>query len=228
MLYNIDKKIGILLVPKTGSYALYNILESKVHLDYKTHNHATVDRFTTQLHRDGVSAEFQYLFGMYRDPIDRFLSGCNYFRHHWPRYSTTILEHLGYNLNFFDLVQPNKSLTDAVDAVSAETIIDSFRTVAATNNEDKIIKRLRVWLPQCDYLDYPGVELLDYRDMIGSVNKILAAFDVEPVEVVPRVNVTEHKTRTRESLSEQDIAAIKEYYRADYEFFEKNGISFKV
>lgn len=231
MLYNLEKRIGVLLIPKTGSSALHHVLQDRVAFDYSNHEHATVSEFDRLLENDGYTCiEHNRLFGMYRDPIDRFVSGCNYFRTALPAFGQTILEYLGYHLDYFERAIPigKKEHLEAINNATVKDIFESFKMIERTGSEDKIKRRLRIWRPQCEYLDHPKVELLDYRDMVGSANRVLEAFSKDHIDSVPLVNVTESKIYSRDALTAEDIAAIKEYYKADYEFFEKKGISFEV
>ena len=168
-------------------------------------------------------------YSLYRDPVDWFLSCCNYFKHADNLFKITLLETLGIKqFSYFDRRSSLVPHQHIVDYIPVRDVVQALSTIRNSGIEDKINKRLQLWRLQHEYLDYDSVTLLPYSDMLGSTNTILQAFDCDVVDEIPLVNVTELKLHTRDNISKEDLAAIRDYCKDDYEFFAKKGISFDV
>lgn len=224
MLYSFDKKIGVILIPKTGSSALHKTLSEQIKFDINDHGHMTVSQFE-MVH--GVAGDHYY--GVCRDPIDWFISCCNYFKHTDNLFKITLLESLGIKqFSYFERRSTLYPYKHIIDYIPIKDVVQVLSQIRDSNQQDKITKRLQLWRLQHEYLDYGNVTILKYEDMLNSVNTILKAFECSSVTTIPQVNVTEHKIHTRDNISKEDLSAIHEYCRADYDFFEKKGIFFEV
>lgn len=229
MLYSIDKKIGVVLVPKTGTSALHKVIADNVVLDYNEHGHDTVEQFETTLIADGHCNKDIHYYGVCRDPVDWFLSCCNYFKHSDTLFKITLLETLGIKqFSYFERHSTLYPYQHIIDYIPVKDVVQALSAIRDSGQQDKINKRLQLWRLQSAYLDYENVTVLSYKDLLASVNTILTAFGCNTVSSIPYLNVTEHKLHTRDNISQEDLAAIRDYCKADYEFFEKKGISLDV
>lgn len=229
MLFNLEKRIGVILVPKTGTSALHSVLADKVQLDYSEHGHSTVEQFERILSYDGITVTDARYFSLYRDPLDWFLSACNYFKTTDTNFKIALLEASGIKkLTYFERRSSLAPYQELIDNLSIVEVVEALISIRDSGHADKISKELQLWRPQSDYLDYPNVTLLDCRDMVGSINTVLDAFGAERITSVPIVNPTTKRLHTRDNITAADRLAILDYCRADYEFFEKKGISFEV
>lgn len=229
MLFNLEKRIGVILVPKTGTSALHSVLADKVQLDYSKHGHSTVEQFEQILANDGHTVTDARYFSLFRDPIDWFLSACNYFKATDPNFKINLLEASSIKkLTYFERRGSLAPYQELIDNLSIAEVVKALISIRDSGHADKISKQLQMWRLQSEYLDHPNVSLLDYRDMVGSVNTVLDAFEVDRVTSVPIVNPTIKVLHTRDNITAADKLAIQEYCSTDYEFFEKKGIFFEV
>jgi len=78
-------------------------------------------------------------------------------------------------------------------------------------------------LPQCHWLDYPNVQLLDFRNFDSLVMDLAKKCNLTVTEV-PKLNVSSGGLIAAE-LSAEDRDFIKSCCARDYEFFNSRGIS---
>lgn len=231
MLYNFEKKIGVLYIPKTATCSLHQVLVERVELDLKEHKHVTLSRLKTVLEVEGQQIpEGSTFYCVYREPVEWFISACNYFKFSDPNFKINLLEHLGLigELSYFDKARSFLEHIDTLNSIPIKDVISVLKKIRDTGSAIQVNTHLQLWRPQSEYLDHPNVVPLDYRDMLGSANTILRAFGADEIDHMPRLNVTKNKPHTRDNITQEDIDAIKDFYRTDYEFFEKKGISFEV
>lgn len=205
MIIHRNKKLLIVLNPKTGSKSIHRLFEGSDIADglqfspRKTHVNLGVRDIVTRVPEllPELMAGGWRVFVFYRDPIDRFFSGMGH----------------QYKLNP-QLMRDGMTVTEYLDEVGGFPHQRIFLTAQG--------------LPTSEF-DVPGLqfEYLDFEDYTNEVIKLAAEFGLRIGEGdVPKDNVTQRKI-PQSFATPEEIARIKEIYQMDYDFLNGMGLQVK-
>lgn len=218
MILSKQKKIVIFLTPKTGTYTLCKTFCDKG-LDECGHNHENYTAFDALSRRNpdkyGDPSEYtKYAF--YRDPVERAVSMLRYIK----RWRTHDFFHAFYGNEikmssfednpYEDLSPELKALNDSV------SLIEVFRKM--THHRDNVYRK------QVHWLDFPDMQLLDFKQYNQEVQKLADRLCINNINEVSIGNPS-LKIEHLDYLSQDDIEEIKEYYTEDYKYFKDRGIN---
>lgn len=216
MLVSKEKKIAVLLTPKTGTFTLCSLFHKRG-LDVCKHIHENYSRFESICKSDNSygSIEDYTVYAFYRDPLDRALSMLRYIK----RWRTHNLFHAIYGNDvkissleenrYEDLSPELKALNDTVP------LIEVFRKMH--------YHRDFVYRNQTHWISHPRVKLLDYSNYEAEVRMLADQFEID----IPDVPVLNASIRSNELdiLTFEEQQEIMRYYAKDYEFLESKGLS---
>jgi len=201
------RKLGVLYNPKTGSAALSKLFKT-AELDVNIHDHKS--------NLNGLEDYTFYCF--YRDPIERYISGLNYTK----RLSDLMIEFLHYF--YGERISCAKYIDYNTLSEKHRKMIDNIHPFHYFTEFVKRHNGGEVFSHQITWLNKPNVIPLDYRDFDDQAKFVCSLFDID-VETVPRVNES-RSTHKVSDLTDNQIAEIKEFYQADYDYFNDKRIAF--
>ncbi len=206
MIINKEKRIGIFLVPKTGSATLYHLFRANNIPSFDLdHVHWNLNLAKELLQDSLTDLETYKFYAFYRDPIERFESTL---KHH-PSDSKNVDEIIDY---FYDKV---------VNYINAGQYHKEFNVFGEMNHKYADMKEFVK--PQVHWFDFDiNLTLLDYRNFSNNAIMLLSLFDIKIDRQIPKMNSRIKKI----SLSENQKQKIADMYRIDYEFLAKRGINF--
>jgi hypothetical protein len=234
MIYDPEKKLIVLLPPKTGSTSLRSLFLSLVPASDRfplitwpaTSSSAAIVnghiRYNQILHVfPHINLDEYTIYAFYREPVARFMSAFKYLQQR-------LLIDLGVkviNGNVGDLkliytaiYNNDEDITqDKIEAITIDDIINIL---------DKTVEApiLDLFRPQTFYLT-DKVTPLDFEDFDNNATMLLGAFGYNTNTVIPRHNDT-NSAEYLSDLTEAQITKIKEIYAGDYAFFESHNITF--
>jgi hypothetical protein len=211
MIVSKKNKVVIFLVPKTGTYTLCKTFYDKG-LDECAHSH---ENYSAICKRRDFS---QYtMFAFYRDPVERAVSMLRYIK----RWRTHDFFHAFYGNEikmssfgdnpYEDLSPELKALNDSV------SLIEVFRTMTHHRNN--------VYRKQVHWLNFPDMQLLDFRNYDEEVQKLAEILDINISEI--DIGNPSLKIEHLDNLTKDDIQEIKNYYTEDYMYLKERGIKWQ-
>lgn len=222
MIVSIDKKFCIFLNPKTGTTTLCDIFENKPYVDFAIHEHMDYTDFIAKYptEKDIV------LYSFYRNPVDRFISAYSYALNSPACLAASRIYTHYINSAHLNPFNTSATLTqEQLEEVKALSLKDIF-----THQNAKSILRLLsdvtpgLFLPQVAWLDYEGINLLNFDCFEDEVKKILTlAQDSDILHQIPKLNAVDP---VYTSVTEEEAELIKSMYQKDYEFFLSKNITF--
>ena len=249
MIYDAEKKLIVLLPPKTGSTSLRSLFISLVPAGTNQSEVPVGNRFlltvwpitsTTTAIVQGhikyneilqvfpnINLDEYTIYGFYREPVARFMSAFKYLQQR-------LLIDLGVkviNGNIGDLKLIYKAIYNNDEAITQDKIeaitIDDIISTIEKNVEAPILDLFR---PQTLYLT-DKVTLLDFEDYENNVKMLLEVFGYNMIFghnidiSIPKHNDT-NSANYLSDLTEEQITKIKQIYAVDYAFFESRNITF--
>jgi len=218
MIHDADKKLLLLLPPKTGSQTLRDLFKSCYGNDIPTYfyNHIRYHHITNIL--TDINLDKYTIYAFYRDPISRFMSTFKYLQSEIK--------------NSMELVArggPDTELKRIYTALCDENITRDITSISIDDVINIIEKPplktiMTFFLPQILYLRY-NVTLLDFEDFENNTKMLLNLFGLNNNITIPKLNVTNSSDHLTD-LTEAQVAKIKELYAIDYAFFKSRNITF--
>ena len=241
MIHDPEKKVILLLPPKTGSTSLRSLFGSML-IQRQTYWPKTI--VATSL-PDGppsiqtavmIRAHVRYedisqilpdinldeytVYSFYREPIARFMSTFKYMQHQIltdlnVKAQNGDTEHLKL---VYKALYNDEDITRDPHSITVDNIISTI---------DKNILNapiLDLFLSQTLYLT-DKVTLLNFDDFESNIKMLLEAFGQDINTPIPRHNDT-NSADYLSDLTEEQITKIKQIYAVDYEFFESRNITF--
>jgi hypothetical protein len=157
MIISTQRKVCLFLVPRTGTTTIRNIFIGKDVLGNGNLELPPHPNYNDVLAHIPDLPTYQ-MFAFYRDPVERFISGYNYFK---GRYGT----HPVYGSHF-------------------ESFTGFLSSPSYANDGD----RRGMFRPQTHWLNHTGITLLDFRQYETRVRQILAKFDLPVDTVIGASN----------------------------------------
>lgn len=203
-----SKLIGFVFNPKTGSRSLrLTLLNTKVFnevllkpLNVDLHPYETVHRKPKDAFIYYPALKNYVLYGVFRDPLTRFLSALNFIIRTGRSYQQTNEGRAGLiGTQFFNLSESEKD-----------------KQIDKLLNDNNLIVHFQ---KQIEWLDEPNVRVIDYDDYENGVLNALK--DIEGEKKMYWENVYKGPVLT---LSDKSIQLVKEYYKEDYEFGRDKGL----
>ena len=229
MIHDPEKKLIVLLPPKTGSITLTYIFNSLVFPTGIVQSIINAGSFSNTAHATyndilkifpNIHLDEYTVYSFYREPVARFMSTFKYMQHQ-------ILTDLNVKAQSGDakeLRMVYKALYNDEDITrdpESITIDDIISTVYKNILDAPILDLFR---PHTFYLT-DKVTLLNFDDFENNVKMLLEAFGQDINTPIPRYNNT-NSANYLSDLTEEQITKIKEIYAHDYEFFESRNITF--
>ena len=241
MIHDPEKKVILLLPPKTGSTSLRSLFGSML-IQRQTYWPKTI--VATSL-PDGppsiqtavmIRAHVRYedisqilpdinldeyiVYSFYREPVARFMSTFKYMQHQIltdlnVKAQNGDTEHLKL---VYKALYNDEDITRDPHSITVDNIISTI---------DKNILNapiLDLFLSQTLYLT-DKVTLLNFDDFESNIKMLLEAFGQDINTPIPRHNDT-NSADYLSDLTEEQITKIKQIYAVDYEFFESRNITF--
>ena len=241
MIHDPEKKVILLLPPKTGSTSLRSLFGSML-IQRQTYWPKTI--VATSL-PDGppsiqtavmIRAHVRYedisqilpdinldeyiVYSFYREPVARFMSTFKYMQHQIltdlnVKAQNGDTEHLKL---VYKALYNDEDITRDPHSITVDNIISTI---------DKNILNapiLDLFLSQTLYLT-DKVTLLNFDNFESNVKMLLEAFGQDINTPIPRHNDT-NSADYLSDLTEEQITKIKQIYAVDYEFFESRNITF--
>lgn len=228
MILNKEKRVAVLLNPKTGSTSLQSIFKDWRVTSYGSH--VDVKRARMIIAGMGEEVSLYTFYTFCRDPIERFLSAM-------PAACLSFIQlhpNRGQVQEFLNAVFPEEYIVapprapDESDITNIEHLF--LRNIGATALPSQLLKYELLTggvFTQKHWLEGPNVEILKYEDYEESISTLCQAFEIDVPEYIPHDNVNDIKNKwQRSQLPDEEIAYIKEYYKDDYAFLESKGISY--
>jgi hypothetical protein len=211
------KKLGVFPVPKTGTSTLFRLFKSYnnncVQATVSHNNWTLIEKINRSEHDNFHGYRF---FAFYREPIDRFGSAVSYIKRIMYR------ETLQY---FYDDLTMSCARVDPYETLEPELKEKIERICPFDLLHHPMLSKSPTFEKQVYWLDHPiDITYLNYHDYENEVKRLLNEFQL-PIVNIPRHNQSV-SVEGADILSESDIAYLKDYYRADYEFFANKGITF--
>lgn len=205
------------MVPKTGTFTLYNLFYGKI--DVCGHNHEHLKRFEMISKKDGsFGSPLAYtMYAFYRNPVERAVSMLRYIK----RWRTHNFFHSFYGDTFrMSCLEENEyeSLSPEMKKLNDEVrLIDVFRKM--TYLRDNVYRK------QVHWLDCEHINLLNFDDYDNELRKLSDLLEINITEV--SIYNPSIKIDYLDQLSTEEVDEIKEYYKEDYDFFNKKGITWQ-
>lgn len=213
-----DRKIGIFLVPKTGTISLCSTF-SKLNLFYCKHSHTkwpqawhnfspTIDDFD----------QYQF-FAFYREPLDRFASAIAYFKR--TLYRELIPAFYGNKHPIScATTRPYETLPTEIKMLIEQITVTQILDHKGLNMmKTSMLQHQQLWF------DYPiNIKYLDFKNYIQEVKFLLSIFNVNGNEI-PHLNRS-YVPYPNSDLTKDEVVRVKDIYRSDYDFFASKGITF--
>lgn len=224
MIINRDKKIIVLLTPKTGSTTVRTIFNQWFVPDYGSH--ADLSGAAIAL---GDSINEYVVYAFHRNPIDRVLSALTaacltFVQLAEDRHS--VQEFLAVTFPGLGIEAPERS-SDERDRSNVEHLYSLDIGVVAKPSE--ILKRFGGMTGglafQLQWVQDPRIQLLSYENYDESINLLCSVMGVDVPSSIPKEN-SSGKRQNIEDLPQSEVDFIREYYKKDYEFFDSKGISY--
>ena len=247
MIHDPEKKLIILLLPKTGSTSIRHIFGNQLDPAGEAGGPAgiyhTIDtrgilipNMTGNPYATVVGSHIKYneisyvlpnidlneytVYGFYREPVARFMSTFKYFQQQLlTDLSAKALEGEFTELKLiYKALYNDEDLTRSIGSVTVDDIINSPNPAGLRGPV------LDLFRPQTLYLT-DKVTLLDFDDFENNVKMLLEAFGQDINTPIPRYNNT-NSANYLSDLTEEQVTKIKEIYAVDYAFFESRNITF--
>lgn len=213
MIIDKSKKLGVFLIPKTGTSSLFRLFKPYSSNSVQVNsNHASWSDICKEYDKfDG----YQF-FAFYREPISRFQSAVNYVKR------TLYRETLQY---FYDDLNMSCARVDPYDTLEPELKEKIERIHPFDLLHHLHLSKSPTFKKQIHWLDHPiNITYLNYHDYDNEVRRLLNEFDL-PIKDIPRYNQSVSVPNT-DVLTDNDVMYLREYYREDYDFFASKGITF--
>lgn len=221
MIVSIQKGFCIFLNPKTGTTTLYDIFKDKPYVDYAVQDHLDYRDLKVKY----PDADNIALYAFYRNPVDRFISAYSFAMENRSFILASRMYNYYIDPEHVNAFNTNTGLNDEqMDRVRALSIKEIF-----THKDFKLIMSLLfdispVFLPQVNWLDYEGMNLLNFEHFEDEVKKLLTLYDdSDIVPEIPKLNAVEPAYR---NLTQEETDLIKSLYERDYQFFASKNITF--
>jgi len=220
MIHDADKKLLLLLPPKTGSQTLRSLFISRYGNDIPRHfySHISYNDITNIL--TDINIDEYTIYGFYREPVARFMSTFKYFQ----RQINGSIKFRAEDGEDKDLKRVYKALYNDEDTTRDPASITIDDVLNAVENQTLVGPVLDLFLPQTRYLTNK-VTLLDFEDFENNAKMLLGLFGMDNTRVIPKDNDT-NSSDYLSDLTEAQIAKIKELYAIDYAFLESHNITF--
>jgi hypothetical protein len=217
--------VVVFLVPKTGTSSLTQLfrrIQKEAEISFCVHAHGTWHNFEKM---DGeISPDIMSYrkFAFYREPVDRIISIVNYLRRsrqlakfYHAFYGDKYPISCSYRGDYTTLSPKMKKMNDAIPLMEA---FHKFRWFFERGAYGRL---------QMEWLDCPGLELLNFHDYHNELGKLLIALNLDPEKVVrEKVNQSIYIPEL-DTLTAEETAELREYAKEDYEFFASKGITFQ-
>jgi hypothetical protein len=220
MIHDADKKLLLLLPPKTGSQTLRSLFISRYGNDIPRHfySHISYNDITNIL--TDINIDEYTIYGFYREPVARFMSTFKYFQ----RQINGSIKFRAEDGEDKDLKRVYKALYNDEDTTRDPASITIDDVLNAVENQTLVGPVLDLFLPQTRYLT-DKVTLLDFEDFENNAKMLLGLFGMDNTRVIPKDNDT-NSSDYLSDLTEAQIAKIKVLYAIDSAFFESHNITF--
>ena len=220
MIHDADKKLLLLLPPKTGSQTLRSLFISRYGNDIPRHfySHISYNDITNIL--TDINIDEYTIYGFYREPVARFMSTFKYFQ----RQINGSIKFRAQDGDDKQLKLVYKALYNDEDTTRDPASITIDDILNAVENQTLVGPVLDLFLPQTRYLT-DKVTLLDFEDFENNAKMLLGLFGMDNTRVIPKDNDT-NSSEYLSDLTEAQIAKIKVLYAIDSAFFESHNITF--
>jgi hypothetical protein len=220
MIHDADKKLLLLLPPKTGSQTLRSLFISRYGNDIPRHfySHISYNDITNIL--TDINIDEYTIYGFYREPVARFMSTFKYFQ----RQINGSIKFRAEDGEDKDLKRVYNALYNDEDTTRDPASITIDDVLNAVENQTLVGPVLDLFLPQTRYLTNK-VTLLDFEDFENNAKMLLGLFGMDNTRVIPKDNDT-NSSDYLSDLTEAQIAKIKVLYAIDSAFFESHNITF--
>jgi hypothetical protein len=220
MIHDADKKLLLLLPPKTGSQTLRSLFISRYGNDIPRHfySHISYNDITNIL--TDINIDEYTIYGFYREPVARFMSTFKYFQ----RQINGSIKFRAEDGEDKDLKRVYNALYNDEDTTRDPASITIDDVLNAVENQTLVGPVLDLFLPQTRYLT-DKVTLLDFEDFENNAKMLLGLFGMDNTRVIPKDNDT-NSSDYLSDLTEAQIAKIKVLYAIDSAFFESHNITF--
>jgi len=225
----INESTGCLFleIPKTGSTTVRLAYQAK-------HGRSKYASVWTHIKKDQLQrvmgeffSEIDYSklthYAFYRDPIERLVSGWRYSISQWEKARTDpklSFEVYSRGAALFHLIWGKKFNIDEKPTLNNVTL-DEYLTALESRAFFTTVDLLSL---QTEYINDNTV-LLNYHDYEAEYNKLVPLLDLPSYNSAGRQNSTD-AADYYDTVTTEQAARIKAFYKADYDFFEKKGITF--
>lgn len=223
MIVNHDKKIVVLLTPKTGSTTLRTLLKEWFVSDYGSH--AQIANASQYIYDAGFNPLDYTIFAFHRDPVDRVLSAmsaaCMSFIQLSPDRESV--------QQFLDTVLPGVQAPPVAEDERDTRHIEHLysHSIGSKALPSEIINRngeaTGGLASQLMWVGHDQIHLLSYEDYENNLTMLCNLLDVPLPSPIPRENESGSRW-SREDLPQSEVDFIKEYYKRDYDFFTSKGV----
>ena len=210
------RKIGVFLIPKTGTVTLTKLFKN-VDVDVKDHQHTNFAQMMSDYGTKFSDLETYRFFAFYRDPVDRLISSLRYQRR--TLYPSVIHFFYGNEIKISCLCQtPYTELADnikvAIEALSNLQLLESHFCDRGT----------ALFAPQVNWLNQPTLNMtyLNYHNYDAEVRRLMAEFDCYDFEI-PILN--QSVKLASDVLTEPEIQLIQQRYADDIAFLASKGLT---
>ena len=241
MIHDPEKKLILMLPPKTGSSSLRSLFGSmliqrqnywpktivatglpdeplRIKIAVMIRAHVRYEEISQIL--PDINLDEYIVYSFYREPVARFMSTFKYMQHQ----ILTDLNVKAQNGDAEHLKLVYKALYNDEDITrdpESITIDDIISTVYKNILDAPILDLFR---PHTFYLT-DKVTLLNFDDFENNVKMLLEAFGQDINTPIPKHNDT-NSAEYLSDLTEEQITKIKQIYAVDYAFFESRNITF--
>ena len=229
MIHDPEKKLLLLLPPKTGSSSLRSLFKTivatglpdeplRIKIAVMIRAHVRYEEISQIL--PDINLDEYIVYSFYREPVARFMSTFKYMQHQIltdlnVKAQNGDTEHLKL---VYKALYNDEDITRDPHSITVDNIISTI---------DKNILNapiLDLFLSQTLYLT-DKVTLLNFDDFESNIKMLLEAFGQDINTPIPRHNDT-NSADYLSDLTEEQITKIKQIYAVDYEFFESRNITF--